>query len=158
MPWFLYQWLRLAKHLTSLLDNVLSFPAHADDGSAAEERRKTTEEWFLGQVSVVGLGHFFGGPDHLQSDKLVPALFETGDDVTDQSTLNAIGLDSKEGALLVGSWLPPDWKAFLAAYRLVAVAVVVPRSDGHHQSTSHDEKRLGAVVGGRSCNSLRNEF
>ena len=52
------KWLSLAKHLPSLLDDVLSFPAHAHDGARGEELAQTSIETLGAEVSIVSLGHF----------------------------------------------------------------------------------------------------
>mmetsp|Transcript_23035 Transcript_23035/g.33724 ORF Transcript_23035/g.33724 Transcript_23035/m.33724 type:complete len:202 (-) Transcript_23035:18-623(-) len=97
------QGLGLSKHLASLFDNIHTLPAHAYDGSGGEEIDESTEEFLGAQISVVLRGHFLGGGHHLESHELVSALFETSDDVSDESTLNSIGLDGEEGTLLVGT-------------------------------------------------------
>lgn len=52
------EWLRLAQHLPSLLDDVLSFPTHADDGPGREELAQTSIEALGAEISIVSLGHF----------------------------------------------------------------------------------------------------
>lgn len=59
-------------------------------------------------------GHFFRRPDHLQAHQLVAALFKTSNDIANDSTLDAIGLDGQKGAFLVGSGLAVDWQGFFA--------------------------------------------
>jgi len=58
------KWLCLTQHLTSLLDDIFSFPAHANDGSGGKEFAEAREEGLFGEVFVVSLGHFHCGPDH----------------------------------------------------------------------------------------------
>jgi hypothetical protein len=38
-----------------------------------------------------------GGVDHLHGDELVATLLKAGDDLADETTLDAIGLDSGKG-------------------------------------------------------------
>jgi hypothetical protein len=40
-PWFGCQWLSLSEHLSALIDNIFSLPAHADNGSRREELAQT---------------------------------------------------------------------------------------------------------------------
>ena len=149
-PWLGVKWLGLSQHLATLLDDILSFPAHADNGSRRKEGSESTEKGLLLQVGIVGFGHFLGGPDHLESDKLVSTLFESGNDITDQSTLDTIGLDSKEGTFLVGSWLSPDWKGFFTGGHVVAPC---SGTSSHHETGSHEKSRRGGL-GSRNSNSL----
>mmetsp|Transcript_9608 Transcript_9608/g.26139 ORF Transcript_9608/g.26139 Transcript_9608/m.26139 type:complete len:243 (+) Transcript_9608:1254-1982(+) len=148
--WLGGQWLGLAEHLASLTDDVLALPAHADDWSAAEELGEAWVERLLGQVGIVGLGHFQGWPDHLQADELVSALFETGDDITDDSALHTVRLDSKEGALLVGACLSVDWKGVLTEGDVVGLLHEPGGGDGTGSHQSHE----GLGGGGRSDNLL----
>lgn len=63
-PRFTGKRLCLTQHLTSLLDNIFSFPTHANDGSRGKEFAEAGEEGLVGEVFVVSLGHFHCGPDH----------------------------------------------------------------------------------------------
>ena len=42
-PWFGCKWLSLSEHLSALIDNILAFPAHANDGSRGEELAQTID-------------------------------------------------------------------------------------------------------------------
>jgi len=106
--------LGLSQHLTSLFDNILSLPAHAYDRSRRKEVDKTGEERLLGKISIVGSSHFLGGPDHFESYKFVSTLFETGNDISYDCTLDSIGLYGEEGTFLVGSWDSVDGEGVLA--------------------------------------------
>ena len=80
------------EHLASLQNNVLSFPNHSTDRSGCHVRNKTREELLALQVSVVVFHMFLAGLGELHGNKLVTLLFETLDDFTNESTLDAIGL------------------------------------------------------------------
>ena len=60
----------------------IKFSHSPNDGSGAEEFTEGGVEGFTGQVLVVILGHFVGGPDHFETDQFVPSFFEAGDNVT----------------------------------------------------------------------------
>ena len=51
------------------------------------------EERLLNEIGVVGLEEFLGGLLGLHGGQLVSLGFESADNVTDDSTLNTIGLD-----------------------------------------------------------------
>jgi len=89
--------------LASLQDNVLSFPDHGDNRSAAEVLAETVVERLGAQVSVVLLGHLQTGVDHLHANQLVASGLESANDFTNKSTLDTIGLDGNESALGLSS-------------------------------------------------------
>ena len=65
--------LSLAKHLTALLDHILSLPAHANDGSRREELAQPSVEALGAEIGVMSLGHFKCRPHlhvHRQRKKL----------------------------------------------------------------------------------------
>ena len=76
---------------------------HADNRTGREKFAKARVKFFFRQISIVILCHFKSRPNHFQPNKLVTALFEPSNDVTNQTTLNAIGFNSQECTLLVGS-------------------------------------------------------
>ncbi len=81
-----------SEHLASLKNNVLSFPNHGADRSRGHVRDETREELLALQVSVVVFHVLLAGLGELHGDEFVALLFETSDDFTDKSTLDAIGL------------------------------------------------------------------
>jgi hypothetical protein len=83
----------------ALLDDVDAFPDHTDDGAGGEEFAESGEEGLGGEVTVVLLGLFGGGLEHLEGDELETLLFEALDDFTNETTLDTIGLNSDEGTL-----------------------------------------------------------
>jgi hypothetical protein len=50
--------LSLAKHLTALLNHILSLPAHTNDGSRREELAQPSVEALGAEIGVMSLGHF----------------------------------------------------------------------------------------------------
>mmetsp|Transcript_24951 Transcript_24951/g.42744 ORF Transcript_24951/g.42744 Transcript_24951/m.42744 type:complete len:202 (+) Transcript_24951:205-810(+) len=131
------QGLGLSKHLPALLNDILSFPAHANDRSRAEEFAEGRVERLLRQILVVILSHFHCGPYHLQSNKLVPTLLKSGNNVTHKTTLNAIGLHSQESALLVRSSHTMYGKRIALDSR-VAVLVSNRGSGGSNESKARE--------------------
>ncbi len=81
-----------SEHLASLEDNVLSFPNHSADRSRGHVRDKTREELLALQVSVVVFHVFLARLGELHGNEFVALLFETLDDFTNESTLDAIRL------------------------------------------------------------------
>jgi len=92
-----------AKKGTSSLGGVLSLPDHGDDGSGGEVLGESSEEGLGAQVRVVSLGVSLGHVDELESNKLESLLLKAGDDLTDKSTLDSVGLDGDEGSLVVSA-------------------------------------------------------
>jgi hypothetical protein len=50
--------LSLAKHLTALLNHILSLPAHTNDGSRREELAQPSVEALGAEIGVMSLCHF----------------------------------------------------------------------------------------------------
>ena len=119
--------LKLTQHLTSLLDDILAFPAHANNGSRAKEFDKSSKERLGAQVGVVTGGHFFRRPDHLEANKFVATLFETRNNIANQTTLDTVGLYSQKGALLVSAGLSIDRES-LAQGGAAVITVHRPQS------------------------------
>ena len=90
-------------NLTTTPDDVVSLPNHADNGARGEILDKRGEERLASEVSVVTSSLLGGGVGHLHGDELVSLGLEALDDLTNDSTLNTIGLDGNERALLVGT-------------------------------------------------------
>jgi hypothetical protein len=94
----------LSHHLTSLLDNIKSLPAHAYNGSRGKERTESTEEFLSCKILVVLLCLLERWLFHLESDKLVSTLFETRDDISDKSALDSVRLYCDEGTFGSHIW------------------------------------------------------
>jgi len=82
---------------TSLHD-ITALPYHGGDGAATHVGNKTLEERLLAEVGVVVLKVLLGGSDKLDCDQLEASLLEAADDLTNESTLDTVGLDSDEAA------------------------------------------------------------
>jgi hypothetical protein len=141
------QWLCLSQHLTSLLDDILALPAHANDGTRAEKLDETGKKALLAEIGVVFSSHFFSGPYHFQAHQLVATLFETRDNVANDSTLNAIGLDGQKCPFLIGSWLSVHRHDFFA----------LGQGDRAYGS-SESESCNGGKAESRSCRSDDNSL
>ena len=78
-------------------NNSDSFPAHADNGAWEHIGDKSREEGSLGKIGIVLLKKFFRGCHHLKGSEVVSLLFESGDDVSNESSLDTVGLDHDVG-------------------------------------------------------------
>lgn len=86
-------WHSRTKHLASLSRSILSFPNHSDNRSRSHVRNETREEFLGFEIFVVGLHVLLARHCQLHCNELVSLLLETLDDFTNDSTLDAIGLD-----------------------------------------------------------------
>merc|ERR1712000_392958 len=89
----------LAEELAARADGVVALPHHADDGARGHVLDEASEEALGGQVGVVLLKELLGGVGHLQGSELEALLLKALDDLADQATLDAVGLDHNVGAL-----------------------------------------------------------
>lgn len=89
----------LTEQGAAALDGTLTLPAHGADGARGEVLGQTVVEGLGGQVNVVLLGLLHGGDEQLHGHQLESLLLETGDDLTDQTTLDTVGLDRDKGTL-----------------------------------------------------------
>merc|ERR1719504_57012 len=89
----------LTKHNTTSLHCVQTLPNHGADRAAGHVGDKAAEESLAGEVSVVLLQVLHGGLHHLHRDQLETLLLKARDDLANQATLDAIGLDHDEGPL-----------------------------------------------------------
>jgi len=85
---------------TTSLDGIATFPNHSANGSAAHILDESWEEWLGGEILVVLLKMLLAGSHELDSSKLVATSLESGDDWANESTLDAIRLNSNEGLLV----------------------------------------------------------
>ena len=60
------------------------------------------EEFLASKISIVTSSLLGGGVGHLHGNKFVTLSLKALDDLTDESTLDTIGLDGNEGSLFVG--------------------------------------------------------
>ena len=87
-------------HLTSNGNNVVTLPHHSNDSRGAHETSEAGVETLTLVLSVVLLQEGHGGNEHLQTHELEALLLEAGNNLTNVSTLDSIGLNSKESSLL----------------------------------------------------------
>merc|ERR1740122_527434 len=92
-------WVCLTKHNTTSLHCVQTLPNHGADRAAGHVGDKAAEESLAGEVSVVLLQVLHGGLHHLHRDQLETLLLKARDDLANQATLDAVGLDHDEGPL-----------------------------------------------------------
>lgn len=74
------------------LDDILALPDHAYHRAGGHVRDQTREELLLLQILVVRLHVLLAGMHHLQTNQLETLLLKALDDLTDQSTLDAVRL------------------------------------------------------------------
>ena len=91
------------KHLAASGYSVVAFPDHGADGAGGSVVDETAEEALGGQIGVVLLEVGTAWGADLHGAKLESLVLEAGDDLTNESSLDAIGLDHDEGSLLGGS-------------------------------------------------------
>jgi hypothetical protein len=82
-----------AKHLASLENSILSLPDHGTNRSRAHVRNETREKFLGLQIFVVKLHVFLAWLGQLHGHQLVSLLLKSLDDFSNQSSLDAIGLD-----------------------------------------------------------------
>jgi len=82
---------------TTGLDSITTFPNHSADWSAAHIFDESWEEWLGGEILVVLLEVLLSWGYELDGSELVATGLESGDDGANESTLDAIRLDSNEG-------------------------------------------------------------
>lgn len=148
-----FERLRLAEHLTSLFDDILAFPTHAHDRSGTEELHQSGKERLGGQIGVMRGRHVFGRPDHFETHEFVAAFFESGDNVSDQSALDAIGFDGQKGAFPVGTRFTVDGEG-LAGGRAMNGRRRPRQGRGPHGSGHDDTGIRRRRRGGRTSGDL----
>jgi len=90
---------RLAHHHTSSLGGVLALPNHGNDGPRRDEIDEFVVKGLVFQVDVMLLDMLPGSLHELHGDELETSLFESLDDVADESALDAVRLDHDESAV-----------------------------------------------------------
>jgi len=93
--------LRSTEHLSTSLDRVVTFPDHGTDRPRAHVLNEASEESLLRKISIVLFHVLLAGTAELHGDKFETLLLEALDDLSNEATLDAIGLDHDESALLV---------------------------------------------------------
>jgi len=95
------KWVGRAEHRTTSLDGIEALPDHGNYGARSHVRDKTREERLFLQILVVFLKVLAVGVDELQGNQLEPALLEAPNDVTDETALDAVGLDHDIRAFVI---------------------------------------------------------
>jgi len=88
-------------HHSASLGCVFAFPNHRHNGTRGHEVAKSVVEGLVLEIDVVLLEMLFGSLHELHGDEFESSLLESFDDVTDESTLNSIGLHHDESAFRV---------------------------------------------------------
>lgn len=86
------------EHLSASEDGIGAFPDHTNNGARADVGDKASEEWLGGEVFIVFLEDVFRRSDELEADKLEALVFESLDDLSNESSLDTIGLDHDVGS------------------------------------------------------------
>jgi len=79
-------------------NNSSSFPDHADDGTWQHVVNEGREEGSCTKVGIVLFKVFFGWGGQFKSSKVVSFLLESGDDGSNESSLDTVGLDHDVGS------------------------------------------------------------
>jgi len=93
--------LSCAKHLSAGSDNIITFPNHGANGARAHVLDEASEETLLREISVMLFHVFFAWGADLHRNELEALLLEALDDLANEATLDTIGLNHNEGALLL---------------------------------------------------------
>jgi len=88
-----------AEHLSAGGDDIVAFPNHCDDGAGGGVGNEASEEALGGEISVVLLEHLFAGGGQFHTNKLESLSLESANDLTNEASLDAIGLDHNESSL-----------------------------------------------------------
>jgi len=91
--------IRLPHHLTTGQGGVLALPNHRDNRSGGDEVDQLGVKRLVLQVDVMLADELFGSLHELHGDELESSLFESLDDVADESALNAVRLHHDESAV-----------------------------------------------------------
>lgn len=89
----------LSHHHATSLSRVLAFPNHGDDWSGRDEVDELVVEGLVFQVDVVFFDVLFRSLHEFHGDELEAALFESLDDVADESALDSVGFHHDESAV-----------------------------------------------------------
>ena len=100
--WLRVEWLGGTEHLSTGLDGVVTLPDHAADWTGSGILDEASEETLGGEIGVVLLEHFFTWSAEFHGDELETFGLESGDDGTDESSLDTVWLDHDVGSLFGG--------------------------------------------------------
>lgn len=89
--------------LATVDNGVLTFPDHSDDGARREVLAESGEEGTGLEVVVVLSGELRGGDENLDTNQLEALSLEASDELSNQTALDGVGLESDEGTLELGA-------------------------------------------------------
>lgn len=89
-------WVGGSQKNSSGLNDVLALPNHSANWSWSHVLDKSSEEGLSGEVLVVFLEETFRSDEHLDTLEEVSLLLESADDLSNQSSLDTVGLDHDE--------------------------------------------------------------
>lgn len=84
------QWVSSSQQNSSLLDNVFSLPNHGYDWSGRHVVTKAWVKGLSGEVFVVLFDVLLGSMNHLESNEGVTPSLESGDDLSNEVSLDAV--------------------------------------------------------------------
>ena len=100
--WLRVEWLGGTEHLSTGLDSVVSLPDHAANWAGGGVLDETSEETFTSEIGVMLLELGFTWLTEFHGDELESFSLESGDDGTDESSLDTVWLDHDVGSLFGG--------------------------------------------------------
>ena len=98
--WSRSQWVGSTEKDTSGLDSITTLEDDGGDWAGVHVLDETGEEWLVREIGIVLLEVLLAWRDELESCDFVSLGLEAGDDLTDESTLDTVGLDGNEGLLV----------------------------------------------------------
>ena len=101
--WLRVKWLGGTEHLSSGLDGVVTLPNHAADWAGGGVLNESSEESLSGEVRVVLLELSLSWLAEFHGNKLESFLLESGDDGSDEASLDTVWLDHDVGSFLCHS-------------------------------------------------------
>lgn len=91
--WSRGEWVGGSQERSSSLDGVGSLPDHGTDWARVHVLDETGEKWLRREVLVVLLQVSLARSAELKGGELVTLLLESGDDLSDESTLDTVWFD-----------------------------------------------------------------
>ena len=100
--WFRVLWSGGTEHLSSGLDGIVTFPDHSNDWSRGSVLDERWEETLGGKISVVSLELGLSWSALLHGNELESFSLKSGNDLSNESSLDTVWLDHDEGSLFLG--------------------------------------------------------
>ena len=91
--WFGIEWLGGTEHFSSGKDGIVTFPDHAADWSRGGVLNESVEESLGGEISVMLLEFIGSWLSEFHGNKLESFLLESGNDSTNESSLDTVWFD-----------------------------------------------------------------